>query len=86
MKNLGANTTKANYPQDHTHTSPFLADVMARSFILGVKCGTSGLASLVVNSTESLTAADGVLGGCIAHNDTLPVKRRREEFLETPLE
>ena len=51
-----------------------LADVMARSFVLGVKCGTSALAGLVTNSTESLTATSGVLGGCIAHNSTLPVR------------
>jgi rhamnogalacturonan acetylesterase len=82
MKNLGQATTKENYPNDHTHTAPFLADVMARSFVLGVKCGTSGLKGLVVNSTESLTSASGgVLGDCIAHNSTLPVRDLNPELV-----
>jgi rhamnogalacturonan acetylesterase len=74
MKNMGQASVNANYPNDHTHTSPFLADVMSRSFVLGLKCGTSGLAALVLNATESLTAASGVLGDCIAHNSSLPVR------------
>jgi len=72
MKNLGAKTVGAGFPNDHTHTGPYLADVMAASFVLGVRCGTSGLASLVVNSTASLTS--GHLGDCIAHNSSLPVR------------
>ncbi|KAL0936092.1 rhamnogalacturonan acetylesterase [Colletotrichum truncatum] len=63
MKNLGAKTINENYPNDHTHTAPFLADVMHKAFILGLECGTSGLAKLAKNSTSSLTST--YLGGCI---------------------
>lgn len=62
MKNLGATTVNANYPNDHTHTAPYLADVMAKAFVLGLRCGTSGLGALVVNSTSSLTST--FLGPC----------------------
>lgn len=63
MQNLGATTVNANYPMDHTHTAPYLADVMAKAFVLGLKCGTSGLGALVVNSTASLTST--FLGSCV---------------------
>ncbi|KAK6077415.1 rhamnogalacturonan acetylesterase [Seiridium cupressi] len=43
MENLGAATVTANYPNDHTHTGPYLADMMAKAFVLGLKCGTSAL-------------------------------------------
>lgn len=62
MKNLGAATVDANYPNDHTHTAPYLADVMARAFVLGLKCGTSPLGQLAINSTSSLTST--FLGAC----------------------
>ncbi|KAF6796340.1 rhamnogalacturonan acetylesterase [Colletotrichum sojae] len=63
MKNLGADTINKNYPNDHTHTAPFLADVMHKAFVLGLECGTSGLAKLAKNSTASLTST--YLGPCI---------------------
>lgn len=63
MKNLGASTVNHNYPNDHTHTSPFLADVMHKAFVLGLQCGPSGLAKLTKNTTASL--ASNNLGGCI---------------------
>lgn len=62
MRALGAATVDANYPNDHTHTAPFLADVMAKAFVLGLRCGTSALGGLVRNSTASLTAT--FLGPC----------------------
>ncbi|TVY43092.1 Rhamnogalacturonan acetylesterase [Lachnellula subtilissima] len=71
MKNLGKETVDANYPIDHTHTAPFLADVVARSFVLGLKCGTSGLQDLVLNATSRLQG--DVLGDCLAVNATLPI-------------
>ncbi|TVY44715.1 Rhamnogalacturonan acetylesterase [Lachnellula occidentalis] len=71
MKNLGKETVDANYPLDHTHTAPFLADVVAQSFVLGLKCGTGGLQDLVVNATSRLQGA--VLGTCVAVNETLPI-------------
>ncbi|KAI0880900.1 carbohydrate esterase family 12 protein [Annulohypoxylon maeteangense] len=63
MKNLGPTTVTANYPNDHTHTGPFMANVMAGSFVLGLKCGTSALGKAVKNSTESLASAS--YGACI---------------------
>ena len=64
MKNLGAATVNANYPNDHTHTAPYLADVMAKAFVLGLKCGTSPLGGLALNSTSSLTST--FLGACLS--------------------
>lgn len=63
MQNLGATTVDANYPNDHTHTAPYLADVMAKAFVLGLKCGTSALSGLAINSTASLTST--FLGPCV---------------------
>jgi rhamnogalacturonan acetylesterase len=71
MKNLGATVVTANYPNDHTHTSPYLADVMAKAFVLGLKCGTSALGAAAINSTASLTST--VLGSCISFNSTVPI-------------
>ena len=71
MQNLGKEVVDANYPFDHTHTAPYLADVVAQSFVLGLKCGTSGLQDLVVNATSRLEGA--VLGTCLAANETLPI-------------
>lgn len=71
MKNLGPTIVDANYPMDHTHTAPYLADIVAQSFVLGLKCGTSGLEDLVLNATARIEGP--VLGSCIAVNSTLPV-------------
>lgn len=64
MENLGATTVDANYPNDHTHTAPYLADVMHMAFVLGLKCGTSQLGQMAKNSTSSLTST--FLGSCIS--------------------
>ncbi|KAJ0161537.1 Rhamnogalacturonan acetylesterase [Colletotrichum tanaceti] len=70
MRNLGAATVNDNFPNDHTHTSPFLADAMHKAFVLGLRCGTSALASLVSNSTASLTST--YLGPCVdSYNSTV---------------
>jgi rhamnogalacturonan acetylesterase len=71
MKNLGSAKVNAGYPNDHTHTSPYMADVMSQSFVLGLKCGTSELGKKTLNSTASLT--DGFLGACIATTASAPV-------------
>ncbi len=71
MRNLGADTVGEGYPKDHTHTSPYMADVMARAFVLGLTCGTSGLGKSTLNSTAALAAT--FLGGCIAANSSAPV-------------
>ncbi|KAF3010377.1 hypothetical protein E8E14_010181 [Neopestalotiopsis sp. 37M] len=71
MTNLGASVVNANYPLDHTHTGPYMADIMAKAFVLGLKCGTSGLGAAVVNSTSSMTST--ILGPCISFNSTVPI-------------
>lgn len=71
MQNLGAAVVDANYPLDHTHTGPYLASVVAQSYVLGLKCGTSGLADLVANATSRIEVS--VLGTCILANSTLPI-------------
>ncbi len=68
---LGADTVTAGYPRDHTHTSPYMADVMARAFVFGLQCGTSDLGRAVVNATADLTGS--FLGACIPTNSTVPV-------------
>ncbi|TPX10262.1 uncharacterized protein E0L32_001459 [Thyridium curvatum] len=73
MKNMGRQAVNDNFPQDHTHTSPYLADVMSRAFVLGLRCGTSELGRTgVVNSTSSMTST--FLGNCIpAANASMPL-------------
>ncbi|EPE10397.1 rhamnogalacturonan acetylesterase [Ophiostoma piceae UAMH 11346] len=70
MKSLGADVVNENYPNDHTHTSPYLADIMAGAFVYGLTCGTSELGRSAVNSTASLAA---VFGDCITYNATVPL-------------
>ena len=71
LKALGSDVVHKNYPQDHTHTSPYLADVMAGAFVLGLTCGTSDLGKAALNSTAALSST--FLGGCIAYNSTVPL-------------
>jgi rhamnogalacturonan acetylesterase len=71
MQDLGATVINANYPIDHTHTSPLLANFVAEAFVLGLKCGTSGLEDLVINATARLEGP--TLGTCILANATLPI-------------
>ncbi|KAF9531141.1 SGNH hydrolase [Crepidotus variabilis] len=62
FKTLGLNTVKGYFPNDHTHTSPVGADVVAKAFVKGLACagtGTSELASYVKNTTS------GIQGTCI---------------------
>ena len=67
MKNLGSQVVNANYPNDHTHTSPYLADVLSQAFVLGLKCGTSDLGRGVANSTLPT-----YLGSCVSgYNSTI---------------
>ncbi|KAI0547761.1 GDSL-like Lipase/Acylhydrolase [Xylaria curta] len=70
MKKLGTATVNAHYPNDHTHTDAYMANVMAGSFALGLKCGSSALGVAVTNSTSSLTSS---YGACISFNSTIPV-------------
>ncbi|KAI1258744.1 GDSL-like Lipase/Acylhydrolase [Xylariaceae sp. FL1019] len=66
MTSLGKTVVDAHYPNDHTHTDPYMANVMAGSFVLGLKCGTSAL-----NSTAELTTSS--YGPCITFNSTVPI-------------
>ncbi|KAF1348577.1 Rhamnogalacturonan Acetylesterase [Delphinella strobiligena] len=53
-KKLSVSAVNAMYPNDHTHTSPEAAALMAQSFIRGLVCGDSTLKSYVVNATSSI--------------------------------
>ncbi|KAI0754625.1 SGNH hydrolase [Daedaleopsis nitida] len=51
---LGASTVDSYYPNDHTHTSPTGANVVAAAFVKGVLCANDKLAPHVKNSTSSI--------------------------------
>ncbi|KAK6081160.1 rhamnogalacturonan acetylesterase [Seiridium cupressi] len=68
---LGADVVNAGFPMDNTHTSPYIADVVAKAFVLGLKCGTSPLQDYVVNATSRIQGPE--LGICLSVNDTLPI-------------
>lgn len=51
------------------HTAPYLANLVAGAFVLGLKCGTSALGAAAINSTASLEST--VLGSCISFNSTV---------------
>ena len=54
-KTLGKAKTDALFPQDHTHTSPAGADVVAKAFVKGLQCGGGGfLNGYVKNATASI--------------------------------
>ncbi|KAJ4339976.1 hypothetical protein N0V87_002915 [Didymella glomerata] len=67
---LGKTIVDENYLMDHTHTAPFLADVHSQAFVLGLKCGTSPLANLIVNATARI---EQERGACLPANATLPI-------------
>jgi rhamnogalacturonan acetylesterase len=69
---LGRASADANYPMDNTHLSPYYADVFARAFVLGLKCGTAPFQGYVVNATSRMERGD-VLGTCLPANATLPI-------------
>ena len=67
---LGRDVVNDGFPQDHTHTGPYLADVVAQSFALGLSCGTAALGESVVNATSELTSS--FLGPCLTGwNETM---------------
>ncbi|KAL1862514.1 hypothetical protein VTK73DRAFT_6766 [Phialemonium thermophilum] len=71
VHNLGPESADANYPMDHTHLSPAYADLFARAFALGLKCGTAPAQQYVVNATSRIEG--DVLGTCLPVNATLPI-------------
>lgn len=74
---MGQTETDVSFPKDNTHTSPYLADIFAKEFVLGVKCGTSPFQDLVVNATSRIEGNE--LGSCEQVNATLPIKHRTLE-------
>ena len=68
---MGKAVAEENYPMDHTHTAPWLADVFAKAFVLGLKCGTAPLQEFVVNATSGIEGE--LLGTCKEANSTLPI-------------
>ncbi|KAJ6533993.1 SGNH hydrolase-type esterase domain-containing protein [Mycena vulgaris] len=48
-KNLGAAAVDAFYPNDHTHTSPAGATVVARAFVLALEATGSGLKNFITH-------------------------------------
>lgn len=56
---LGVTVVDSYYPNDHTHTSPEGANVVAAQFVKGLLCGGSPLAAYVKNTTASIA------GSCI---------------------
>lgn len=73
LRRMGGATAGAGFPMDNTHTAPWLADVFAQAFVLGVKCGTAPLGGFVVNATSRIEG--DLLGSCARVNGTLPIKR-----------
>jgi rhamnogalacturonan acetylesterase len=56
---LNATVVNSFHPIDNTHTNGDGADLVAKAFIKGVKCGTSSLSYYVVNDTSM------ILGQCL---------------------
>lgn len=74
MKNLGPAVVNAGYIKDHTHTAASIADrIMAKSFVLGLMCGSSQLGKEVKNATNEVINQGG-LGGCIQFNSSVPTR------------
>jgi rhamnogalacturonan acetylesterase len=71
MYNIGGTEIGQYFPLDHGHTAPYLADVMAKAFVLGLKCGSAGLQELVTNVTSRIEGP--LLGTCLLVNATLPI-------------
>lgn len=74
LRLMGRAAADAGFPMDNTHTAPWLADVLAGAFVLGVKCGTAPLQGFVVNATSRIEGP--LLGSCERANATLPIRRR----------
>jgi rhamnogalacturonan acetylesterase len=51
---LGADVVNGYYPNDHTHTSPVGANVVAAQFVKGVLCANDVFATYVKNTTASI--------------------------------
>lgn len=49
FKNIGETTVDSYYPNDHTHTSPAGATVVARAFVLALEATSSTLKSYITH-------------------------------------
>jgi rhamnogalacturonan acetylesterase len=58
---LGAAATTQFYPNDHTHTSPKGADVVAAQFVQGLLCAGNPLAAYVKSSNTT----SSIPGNCV---------------------
>jgi rhamnogalacturonan acetylesterase len=56
-KNLSVKTVDGYFPNDHTHTAPKGADLVARAFVKGLVCGGSLLGNYVKNATDVIEGA-----------------------------
>jgi rhamnogalacturonan acetylesterase len=56
-KNLSVKTVDGYFPNDHTHTAPKGADLVARAFVKGLVCGGSLLGNYVKNATDAIEGA-----------------------------
>lgn len=57
FQSLGASTIDSFYPNDHTHTSPAGANVVAAAFMKGLMCGGSALSAYSKNATSSIAGS-----------------------------
>ncbi|KAI5201019.1 carbohydrate esterase family 12 protein [Aureobasidium subglaciale EXF-2481] len=53
-KPLPVSTVNSYFPNDHTHTAPKGADLVAQAFVRGLVCGGSLLSNYVKNATSSI--------------------------------
>ena len=56
-KALPVRTVDGYFPNDHTHTAPQGADLVAKAFIRGLVCGGSLLGNYVKNGTKEIEGA-----------------------------
>lgn len=55
FKTMGKQRTDSVFPNDHTHTSPAGADIVAKAFVKGLQCGGGGfLKDYVRNATATI--------------------------------
>ncbi|KAI4727553.1 SGNH hydrolase [Aureobasidium sp. EXF-10728] len=56
-KPLSVQTVDSYFPNDHTHTAPKGADLVAQAFVRGLVCGGSLLGNYVKNATSAIEGA-----------------------------
>ncbi|CAD0084747.1 unnamed protein product [Aureobasidium vineae] len=56
-KPLPVQTVDSYFPNDHTHTAPKGADLVAQAFVRGLVCGGSLLSNYVKNATSAIEGA-----------------------------